>query len=217
MAIDYTAIPGLTDEQITALSAAHDTDVSSLIINRDNIKQEKLGVQEKLTAAEQIAEDARATAALAKEQVLKANGDMEGLKLHYEQQLATTTAELTASAQTAKDALQSRDYGSSSSNLLGMFHDSHKEVGEALLSKGLKIGYNDQHQPVTTFEYGGEVVATGIDEIKSWAGEQSVFKQYLKGVDSSGADTIQSQGGSATNGNDTKTRLAQRLRQANIT
>ena len=38
------------------------------------------------------------------------------------------------------------------------------------------------------------------------------LNEYLKGVDSSGADTTQSQGGSATNGNDTKTRLAQRLK-----
>ena len=93
-----------------------------------------------------------------------------------------------------------------------MFHDSHKEVGEALLSKGLKIGYNDNNQPITTFEYGGNIVATGIDEIKGWAGEQSVFKQYLKGVDSSGANTTQSRGGSAANGNETQNNLAQRLK-----
>lgn len=212
MAIDYAAIPGLSEEQITALTSAHNTDVSNLIINRDNIKQEKLGVQEKLTAAEQVAEDARATAALAKEQVLKANGDMEGLKKHYEEELANTTAELTATAKTAKDALTSRDRGDSLSKIMDMVHDDHKFMSQDKLSNMLKDGYNDQGQYTPTFEHEGKVVANNVDEFKSWAGEQDSFKKILKGVDSSGADTTQSRSGSATNGNDTQTKLAQRLR-----
>jgi hypothetical protein len=192
MAIDYTQVEGLTPEMITALTGLHDADVSALVTNRDNIKNEKIGVQEKLTAAEQVAEDARAAAVIAKEQALKAANDMDGLKAHYEEQLSTATATANALTKTAQDALQSRDYGTSESNLLNMFHNDHKEVGEALLSKGLKVTYNDQQQPVTTFEHKGEVVATGIDDIKSWAANSSVFKQYLNGVDSSGADTTRS-------------------------
>ncbi|PHS21812.1 MAG: hypothetical protein COA84_14885 [Robiginitomaculum sp.] len=192
MAIDYTQVPDLTESQIAALTGLHDADVSKLIINRDDIKQEKLSVQDKLAAAEQIASDARATAATAKEDALKAANDMDGLKTLYEGQLAEATATEKALTKTAQDALKSRDYGTSESNLLNMFHNDHKEVGEALLSKGLKIGYNSEQQPVTTFEHGGQVVATGIDDIKSWAANSSVFKQYLNGVDSSGADTTRS-------------------------
>ena len=217
MAIDYAAIPGLSEEQITALTSAHNTDVSNLIINRDNIKQEKLGVQERLTAAEQVAEDARKTATLAKEAELIAAGKTEELKLHYEEQLATTTAELTATAKTAKDALTSRDRGDVMSKVMGLVHDDHKWNSEAMLSNMLEIGYNDQQQLTTVFKYEGNVVANNVDEFKSWAGEQDSFKKILKGVDSSGADTTQSHGGSAATGNDTQTRLAQRLRQANLT
>ena len=216
MAIDYTQVEGLTPEMITALTGLHDADVSALVTNRDNIKNEKIGVQEKLTAAEQIAEDARAAAVIAKEQALKSANDMDGLKTHYEEQLATATATANELTKTAQDALQSRDYGTSESSLLGMFHNDHKEVGEALLSKGLKIGYNSEQQPVTTFEYGGQVVATGIDEIKSWAGNSSVFKQYLNGVDSSGADTTQSRSSASNDGNTVQSKLAQRLKQAGL-
>jgi len=192
MAIDYAAIPGLTEDQIAALTSAHSTDVNNLIINRDDIKKEKLGVQEQLTAAELVAENARATAATAKEQALKAANDMDGLKLHYEEQLANTTAELTASAKTAKDALTSRDRGDVMSKVMGLVHDDHKWNSEAMLSNMLEIGYNDQQQLTTQFKSNGEVVANNVEEFNSWATEQESFKRILKGVDSSGAGSAQS-------------------------
>jgi hypothetical protein len=76
----------------------------------------------------------------------------------------------------------------------------------------LEIGYNDQQQLTTQFKNNGEVVANNVDEFKSWANGQDSFKRILKGVDSSGANTTQSQGGSAASGNDTQTNLAQRLK-----
>tara|TARA_R110001599_G_scaffold335090_1_gene551682 strand:+ start:354 stop:1004 length:651 start_codon:yes stop_codon:yes gene_type:complete len=215
--VDLTGVDGLSEEQTAKLSALFDSEIGGLKNKVDELIGEKRNVQQTSTEKDQIIEDARKAAVTAEEQRLVESGRYkEALELR-EKETIDAIATANASTKTAQDALQSRDYGTSSNNLLGMFHDSHKEVGEALLSKGLKVGYNDQHQPVTTFEYGGEVVATGIDEIKGWAGEQSVFKQYLKGVDSSGADTTQSRGSSATSGNDTQNRLAQRLKQANLT
>tara|TARA_R110000764_G_scaffold43004_1_gene96681 strand:+ start:7876 stop:8520 length:645 start_codon:yes stop_codon:yes gene_type:complete len=209
--VDLTGLD-LNEEQSARITALFDSEIGGLKNKVDELIGEKRNVQQTSTEKDQIIEDARKAAVTAEESRLVESGRYkEALELR-EKETTEAIATANASALTAKEALQSRDYGTSSSNLLGMFHDSHKEVGEALLSKGLKIGYNEQHQPVTTFEYGGEVVATGIDEIKGWAGEQSVFKQYLKGVDSSGADTTQSRGGSATNGNDTQTNLAQRLK-----
>ena len=215
--VDLTGVDGLSEEQTAKLSALFDSEIGGLKNKVDELIGEKRNVQQTSTEKDQIIEDARKAAVTAEEQRLVESGRYkEALELR-EKETVDAIATANASTKTAQDALQSRDYGTSSNNLLGMFHDSHKEVGEALLSKGLKVGYNDQHQPVTTFEYGGELVATGIDEIKGWAGEQSVFKQYLKGVDSSGADTTQSRGSSATSGNDTQNRLAQRLKQANLT
>tara|TARA_R110000737_G_scaffold348790_1_gene383502 strand:+ start:793 stop:1437 length:645 start_codon:yes stop_codon:yes gene_type:complete len=209
--VDLTGLD-LNEEQSAKITALFDSEIGGLKNKVNELIGEKRNVQQTFTEKDQIIEDARKAAVTAEESRLVESGRYkEALELR-EKETTEAIATANASALTAKEALQSRDYGASSNNLLGMFHDNHKEVGEALLSKGLKIGYNDQHQPVTTFEYGGEVVATGIDEIKGWAGEQSVFKQYLKGVDSSGADTTQSRGGSAANGNDTQTKLAQRLK-----
>lgn len=215
MPIDYSTIPGLTPEQITELTALHDNDVSSLISNRDSIKQEKLGVQERLTLAEQVAEDARSAAAAAKEEALKAAGDMTGLKALYEEQLATTTAEYAAATKTAKDALTQRDRGDTLGKAMGIIHDDHKWNSKDMLSNMLKDGYNDQGKYAPKFEYEGEVVANSIEELNSWASEQETFKRILKGVDSSGAGTTQSQGGSAANDKDAE--YQQRLRAAGLT
>ena len=212
MAIDYAQVPGMTPELIAALSPLVDAELGGIVSNRDAIKLEKIGVQEKLSAAEQIAEDARAAAVTAKEQALKAANDMDGLKLHYEEQLATTTAELTASAKTAKDALTSRDRGDTMNQVMGSIHDDHKWNSEAMLSNMLKDGYNDQQQYAPTFEHNGVVVANNVDEFKSWAGEQDSFKRILKGVDSSGADTVQTSGASGK-----KMTLTEQAIQANKT
>ncbi|HHZ97385.1 MAG TPA: hypothetical protein EYN67_17990 [Flavobacteriales bacterium] len=169
-------------------------------------------MQASSTEKDQIIDDARKAAAKAHEETLIASGKTDELKAFYEEQLATTTAELTATAKTAKDALTSRDRGDVMGKVMGLVHDDHKWNSEAMLSNMLEIGYNDQQQLTTSFKHNGEVVANNVDEFKSWAGEQDSFKKILKGVDSSGADTTQSRSGSATNGNDTQTKLAQRLR-----
>lgn len=197
MTIDYSKVPGLTEEMIAGLTELHNKDVNNLIENRDSIKQEKLSVQEKLTAAEQIAEDARAAAAAAKEEALKAAGDITGLKALYEDQLATAKAEYTSAINERDKSILERDRGDALSQVLDMIHDDHKWVSKPMLSNMLEIGYNDQQQQVVSFKHEGNVVANNVDEFKSWANEQDSFKRILKGVDSSGAGTTQSQGGSA--------------------
>jgi hypothetical protein len=63
-----------------------------------------------------------------------------------------------------------------------------------MLSNMLEIGYNDQQQLITQFKSNGEIVANNVEEFRSWANGQEAFKRILKGVDSSGADTIPSGG-----------------------
>jgi hypothetical protein len=155
---------------------------------------EKRNVQQSSQEKDQVIEDARKAAAKAHEENLIAAGKTEELKSFYEEQLATTTAELTATAKTAKDALMSRDKNDVLSKVSSLIHDDFKDVSSDMLSNMLEIGYNDQQQLTTQFKKNGEVVANNVEEFKSWAGEQDSFKRILKGVDSSGANTIQSQG-----------------------
>jgi hypothetical protein len=190
--VDLTGIEGLNEEQSAKLKALFDSEIGGLKNKVDELIGEKRNVQASSTEKDQIIEDARKAAAKAHEETLIASGKTDELKAFYEEQLATTTAELTATAKTAKDALTSRDRGDVMGKVMGLVHDDHRWNSEAMLSNMLEIGYNDQQQLTTQFKHNGEVVANNVDEFKSWAGEQDSFKRILKGVDSSGANTTQS-------------------------
>ena len=209
--VDLTGLD-LNEEQSAKITALFDSEIGGLKNKVDELIGEKRNVQQTSTEKDQIIEDARKAAAKAHEETLIASGKTDELKSFYEEQLATTTAEYKAMAKEKSDALTSRDRGDVMGKVMGLVHDDHKWNSEAMLSNMLEIGYNDQQQLTTQFKSNGEVVANNVEEFKSWAGEQDSFKKILKGVDSSGASTTQSRGGSATNGNDTQTNLAQRLK-----
>ena len=215
--MDLSKIEGLTEAQSAAITAILNTETEGLRNKNEQLLGEKKTMQGTAAEQTQIAEDARQAAVKANEDALKSAGDMEGLKSHYETQLAEQTASANEQAAAAREALLSRDKGSVLNKALGLIHDDYKGLAEAQLSNMLKISYNDQQQPVTTFEHEGEVVANNVDEFKSWAAEQSQFKKILNGVDSSGADTTQSRSSASNDGNTVQSKLDQRLKQAGLT
>ena len=220
--MDLSTIEGLTltPEQQASIMTAHQTGIDAATTGLVNKNNELLG--EKKTAMQNVSDQndaltqARQAATDAEEQRLKLAGDVDGLKSHYESQLAEATAVANTAAEKANAALLSRDKGSVLNDALSLIHDDFKGLAKAELSNMIKIGYNDQQQPVTTFEYEGKVVASNVEEFKGWANEQSTFKKILNGVDSSGANTQQSTTSGGGDGNTTQTRLAQRLKQAGL-
>ena len=107
--MDLTKIEGLTEEQIALISAMHDADTEGLK-NKNTELLGKLsnGKSEQESLAQAI-EDARQVASKAEEEKLKANNDMEGLRKHYEAQLAEQTAGHKAQAEKATDLIKQRD------------------------------------------------------------------------------------------------------------
>tara|TARA_R110002020_G_scaffold315427_1_gene530569 strand:- start:124 stop:786 length:663 start_codon:yes stop_codon:yes gene_type:complete len=196
--MDLSTIEGLnlTPEQQASIMTAHETSINAAttgLVNKNNeLLGEKKTAMQNVTEQSEALEQARQVATKAEEERLKLAGDVEGLKSHYESQLAEATAKANAEAEKANAALLSRDKGSALNDALSLIHPDFKGLAKAELSNMLKISYNDQQQPVTTFEYEGKVVANNVEEFKGWAGEQSTFKRILNGVDSSGANTQQS-------------------------
>lgn len=198
--MDLSKVEGLTEEQQASITAMYNADTEGLRNKNDELLGEKKTAAAQAVKNAQIAEDARLAAVKAEEARLIASGETDKLKTHYETQLAEATAAANEQAETAKNALLSRDKGAVLSQALGLIHDDYKGLAEAQLSNMLKVSYNDQQQPITTFEHDGKVVANNIEEFKGWANEQSSFKKILNGVDSSGANTTQSRAsGSTTN------------------
>ena len=214
--MDLSKIEGLTEQQTAAITAILNTETEGLRNKNEELIGEKRAMQGSVAEQAQQVEDARLAAVKANEEALKSAGDMEGLKTHYETQLAEQTATANEAAKAAQNALLSRDKGTVLNKALGLIHDDYKGLAEAQLSNMLKISYNDQQQPITTFEYEDKVVANNIEEFKSWAGEQSQFSKILKGVDSSGAGTTRSQSNSVASGGE-NTAFEQRLRSAGLT
>jgi hypothetical protein len=221
--MDLSTIEGLnlTADQVAAITAASQADVDAAttgLVNKNNeLLGEKKTALQSVTEQNEALEQARQAATKAEEERLKLAGDVDGLKKHYEEQLAEATATANNAAETAKNALLSRDKGTVLNEALSLIHDDFKGLAKAELSNMLKIGYNDQQQPVTTFEHEGKVVANNVEEFKGWASEQSSFKKILNGVDSSGADTTQSRGSASNDGNTVQSKLSQRLKQHGIT
>ena len=178
----------MTEEEIKALQdkIAELTEANEKITkNRDDIIGEKRNVQSR------IEEKDEALRLLAEEK-LKLAGDMEGLKAHYEKESAESIAKLQGALDGQRDSNREIEYNKEYDSSLGMFHASHIDAGKAMLSKALKISYNDQGEKTTSYTHDGAEVATNAKDFQSWASESGVYKQYLNGVDSSGADTTQS-------------------------
>ena len=196
--VDLTGIDGLNEEQSAKLKALFDSEIGGLKNKVDELIGEKRNVQQTSHEKDQVIEDARKAAVTAEEQRLVESGQYKEALALREKETAEAIAKANESTVIAKDALTSRDRGDVMGKVMGLVHDDHKWNSEAMLSNMLEIGYNDQDQLTTQFKHNGEVVANNVDEFKSWAGEQDSFKKILKGVDSSGASTTQSRGGSAT-------------------
>ena len=186
---------GLSEEKTAELTAHINQQTTGLKNKVDELLGEKKSVQSQSTDLEAQLEAARQASVSAEEKRLVEAGEYKAALELREKETTDALASSKLATESAQNALKDRDYGTAQNKLLNLFHDSHKLAGEALLSKGLKISYNDQGQPVSTFEYDGAVVANNEAEFKSWAGEQASFKQYLNGVDSSGADTARSNNG----------------------
>jgi hypothetical protein len=214
--MDLSKIEGLTEEQSAAITALHNTETEGLRNKNDQLLGEKKSVQQSAAEQAHSLELARQAAVKAEEEKLVAEGKYkEALDLR-EKENAELTAKANEEAQKAKDALNNYHKGSALSEVKSLIHDDFKELAGAQLSNMLKVGYNDQQQPVTTFEYEGKVVASSVDEFKGWASEQPQFAKILKGVDSSGAGTTRSHSDSVAGGGEDAA-FNQRLKSAGLT
>jgi len=185
--MDLSKIDGLTEEQKASITQQFSNETEGLRKKNEELLGEKKSIQGTIAEQAEIAERARQAAVTAEEARLKATNDMDGLKSHYEKQLAEQTATANESAKQAKEALLARDKSNAINSALTMIHDKFKPLAKATLSNMLNISYNDQGVAITEYKYEGNVVATNQNELKEWAKGQAVFKQIMTGADSSGA------------------------------
>ncbi len=191
--MDLSSIDGLTEEQIAAITAAHNSDVEGLKNKNTELLSEKEKRAAEIEEQQRIAKDAQAAAAKAAEEKLKAEGDFDGYKKSYEERMANEKAELAAKLE-AKDAmiLGSRKEAELA-KAMSLIADNYKFGIDDKLNNVIQVGYNDETgKPEALYIVAGEVVAKSADEFGGWAAKQEQWAGVLKGVDSGGAGVVQS-------------------------
>lgn len=184
--MDLSTIEGLTEEQKIAILGLHESDVAGLKENRDTILSEKKTL-ESLQADKDIAlEEARRIAIEKEEARLKAEGDVEGLKAHYEEQLAEKTALANQQAQAAQNALTERDKQAVKAKVLSKVDDRFTPFAETMLDNMLSVNYAEG-KPQYSFTDSGNEIAKDIDSFIGWAETNDSWKSVLKAVDSTGS------------------------------
>ena len=213
--MDLSTIEGLTPEQSEAILAMHNKETEGLKTNRDAFRSEKEAASAKATENAQAAEAARQELVSKEQELLKAQGDMEGYRKSVEAEFAKREAVQKELTEKAQNALLERDKTSVMAELQGLLHPDRAYAGKVMLSNALNVSYNDEGKANFTFSHNGEVVADSVESFKSWAAENSDYKQVLRGVDSGGAGVTQSSGGKSA-GDSVQSRLSQRLKAQGI-
>lgn len=213
--MDLSTIEGLTPEQAAAILEMHNKETEGLKTNRDAFRSEKEAAAAKAAENAQAAEAARQELVAKEQELLKAQGDMEGYRKSVEAEFAKREAVQKQLTEKAQNALLERDKTSVMADLQSMLHPDRAYAGKVMLSNALNVSYNDEGIANFTFKHNGEVVADSVESFKSWAAENSDYKQVLRGVDSGGAGVRQASGGQSAS-DSVQSRLAQRLKAQGI-
>ena len=212
--MDLSTIEGLTPEQQEAIKAIFEKETEGLKHNRDSFRSEKEAAAAKANEAAQAAEAVRQELVKKEQELLKAQGDMEGYRKSVEAEFAKREAVQKELTEKAQNALLERDKTTALAELQSMLHPDRSYAGKVMLSNALQISYNDEGLAKYTFTHDGKVVADSIESFKSWANENPDYKQVLKGVDSGGAGATNNNGANAP---DSNSAFKQRLRAAGLT
>jgi len=202
---------GISEEQADAILGLHNEDVNGLKSKNTELLGKFDSFKTDLSAKDQALEDARQVAAKAEEEKLKANGDMEGLKAHYEEQLANTTAQMKLQTETAQNALKQRDLGEVHSGVMREVHENFFQAAQALLDKNTSLTYGEDGKPNATIRLGDKDLS--VSDFMETAKTDPMWSAMFKAPDTKGIGATNT-GGQAASGKDSA--FEQRLRDSGL-
>lgn len=216
MSFDLSSIEGLTDEQKATIIAMHEESEKGLKSKNEELLGEVKGYKTKVGESETAAEEARRLAAEKEEARLKAVGDVEGLKKHYEEQLASQTAQIKLEAEKSRNELMSRDKSLIKSQILNNVDPRFKVFAESMLDNTIGIDYQEDGSPKFELKLGDKVF-NDAESFLGGAKDNEAWQNVLLDAQSSGSGATQTSGGAADQSNSVQSRLASRLAQKGLT
>ena len=137
---------------------------------------------------------------------------MDGLKAHYEEQLATATATSNQLAQERLEALMSRDKSEVKSQIMANVDPRFKQFAETVLDKSINVSYDEKGAAKFELKL-GDAVYNDAESFLGGAKENEAWQNVLSATNSSGGGATQS-GGAANN--DPDSAYKQRLKNAGL-
>lgn len=187
---------GLDEDKAKEALALHEEDVGGLKTKNTELLGKFEGYKTDLSTKDQAIEDARKVAAAAEEAKLKANGDMEGLKKHYEEQLANTTAQMKLQTETAQNALKQRDLSEVHSDIMRGVHENFTPAAQALLNANTEVSYGEDGAKKITIRH-GEKEFNSTADFKEFAKSDPTWSAMLSAPNTQGVGAEGNKGGQA--------------------
>jgi hypothetical protein len=185
-----------TPEEIAEMVSANEKGLKD---SRDDWMNQANRFKGEIGESERAAEEARKLAADKEEARLKAVGDMDGLKAHYEEQLANTTAEMKLQAETAQNALKQRDLSEVHSDIMRGVHENFTPAAQALLTANTEVSYGEDGQKKVTIRHGDKEFNSTAD-FKEFAKTDPTWSGMMKAPDTKGIGASGNSGGQAPSG-----------------
>ena len=187
---------GLDEDKAKEALNLHNEDVNGLKTKNTELLGKIDGYKGQMTEQEKAVQDARQVATEKEEARLKAEGDMEGLKKHYETQLAETTAQLSSEKETAQNALKQRDLSEVHSDIMRGVHENFTPAAQALLNANTEVSYGEGGVKKITIRHGEKEFNTTAD-FKEFAKSDPTWSAMLSAPNTQGVGAEGNKGGQA--------------------
>ncbi len=198
--MDLSGIEGLSEAQITAIQAAHDTDVTGL----KNKNTELLGkFDEYKTDAQKSAEsieEARQVAVKAEAEKQEALGNYAEAQKLREQERAELIAKADAQAKNAMDMLKQRDLKDIHFDILQKVGENLQAPAQAMLNAMTDISYGENGETKVSIKCGDKEFNNTADFL-AHAETDATWKAMLKAPNTQGINVHSSNGQAGGNGN----------------
>ncbi len=187
---------GLDEDKAKEALSLHDADITGLKSKNSELLNKIDGYKGQMSEQERAVEEARKVAAEKEEARLKAEGDIEGLKKHYETQLAEATAQLSSEKEAAQNALKQRDLSEVHSEIMRGVHENFAPAAQALLNANTSVAYDEQGNKTVTIAHGDKQF-NSVADFKEFAKTDSTWSAMLSAPNTQGIGAEGNKGGQA--------------------
>ena len=192
--MDLTSVEGwadLPDSMKQAITSQVSESEQGLKTKVDQLLTEKKGVQSESDSQKIALEEARKAATDAAEQRLIAEGKYDEAQALREKERADLIAEANAERDKANAALDKYHLNNAKNGVKLQVLPEFQDAADALLNLSTAISYDDNGNAITIFKHGEKEFSSHSDYLDGVA-DDPMWSRMLKGADSSGAGTKQS-------------------------